>query len=472
MPAWHCVPHDAHVSDGQEAAELAEYAGLTLLDWQVWSLHHELARRKDGLWAALETYDEIARQNGKGGKVEAQQLYKLFVVGEELQIHTAHEFKTAYEHFRRLVDLADGRDDLRRKVKIIRTGAGDQSIELLNGCRIRFLARSGTSGKGFSADTVYVDEAQHATTASIGAIMPAMSARPNPQIVYTGNAPKADGDVSHELRRRVRSGGEPRLFGAIWGNERPRTAAEAEALRDSVEAWRQANPSLGTLIDEEYVRAERHALAPEEFDRERLGIAEPPRTGDRAPAIPVDEWRACTVGTATARPDAPVSFGFSARLDRSVAFVVAAQQHGDRVFVEVVESRPGCLWLPGRARELVQSWGSRITGLVVDRVDPAAPEIGEIRMGGQKVLTLSADQFAAASVGFAAKVHEGVLLERGDPALFAAVEGLRFKRLGVLQVVDRAACLSDPAVAVAAICAVAGLPAVEPRTATDESWAY
>ncbi len=37
----------------------------------------------------------ISRQNGKGTVLEVRELGGLFVLGEELIIHTAHEFKTA-----------------------------------------------------------------------------------------------------------------------------------------------------------------------------------------------------------------------------------------------------------------------------------------------------------------------------------------------------------------------------------------
>ena len=83
-------------------------------------------------------------------------LFGLFLGGEVLAVHTAHEFKTCYEHFLRIKNLVESTPDLEAKVNRIRTGAGDQAIESKNGNRLRFIARSAGSGRGMSGDTVYL----------------------------------------------------------------------------------------------------------------------------------------------------------------------------------------------------------------------------------------------------------------------------------------------------------------------------
>jgi hypothetical protein len=45
------------------------------------------------------------RQNGKGGIIEARELWGLFIGGEKLILHSAHEFKTAKEAMRRIEEL-------------------------------------------------------------------------------------------------------------------------------------------------------------------------------------------------------------------------------------------------------------------------------------------------------------------------------------------------------------------------------
>ena len=128
-------------------------------DWQAWVLEMSLAEQDDGLHSAFEVGVEVGRQNGKGSIMEARQLAGLFLLGEQLQVHTAHEFRTTFEHFLRITRLIESAPALDKKVMRIRRGAGEQAVELKSGERLRFIARSSGGGRGFSGDTVYLDEA-------------------------------------------------------------------------------------------------------------------------------------------------------------------------------------------------------------------------------------------------------------------------------------------------------------------------
>src|SRR5512135_2349968 len=83
-------------SAGSEAVDLAASAGLTLDDWQAYSLDVALGERRDGKWSAFEVGLVVPRQNGKGGVLEARELAGLFLFDERLILHSAHEFKTAW----------------------------------------------------------------------------------------------------------------------------------------------------------------------------------------------------------------------------------------------------------------------------------------------------------------------------------------------------------------------------------------
>jgi hypothetical protein len=80
-------------AQGEDAVELAAYAGLFLDDWQQWILREALREKPGNLWAAFEVAMIVSRQNGKGSVLEARELAGLFILGEELLIHTAHEFQ-------------------------------------------------------------------------------------------------------------------------------------------------------------------------------------------------------------------------------------------------------------------------------------------------------------------------------------------------------------------------------------------
>src|SRR5690606_27952937 len=128
---------------------------------------------------------EVPRQNGKGGVLEARELAGLFLLGERLIVHSAHEFATAEEALERMVALIEGCPDLSRRVKAVKRSHGQEGIYLTNGQRLRYRTRTKGGGRGFTADCVILDEAMVLPEAFIGALMPTLSARPNPQLWYT-----------------------------------------------------------------------------------------------------------------------------------------------------------------------------------------------------------------------------------------------------------------------------------------------
>jgi phage terminase large subunit-like protein len=330
-------------SYGVEAFELARLAGLTMDDWQTWFLTESLRFDTVGRWDAFESALIVPRQNGKGALLEARQLFGLFYLEEPLQVHTAHEFKTAFEHFVRISQLVEGCPDLDRKVQRIRRGAGEQAIELKSGCRLRFLARSTGSGRGLTGDTVYLDEAFALTSPMMGALLPTLSAVPNPQIWYTSSAPRRESEVLHALRKRGRGGGSDRLFYAEWG-----LSEDAEV--DDVANWRLANPALGIRITEEFVAAELDAMRgmPEEFLRERLGVPEDP--DGEGSVVDMARW------AELADPDSTIVSNHQLALDvafdrKWASFAAAGRRADGKVHVEVFERRPGTDWVVERAIE-------------------------------------------------------------------------------------------------------------------------
>src|SRR5688572_30229225 len=148
-PTYRSVP-DAVSSAGQEAIDLAASAGLILDEWQENVLLDSMGERRNGNWAAQQVGLIVPRQNGKGTVLEARVLAGLFLLNEQLIIWSAHEFKTAKEAFLRVKGLIESNPHLDSKVRQIPVGAGNEGVEMRSGQRLRFLARSGGSGRGFS----------------------------------------------------------------------------------------------------------------------------------------------------------------------------------------------------------------------------------------------------------------------------------------------------------------------------------
>ena len=244
-------------SAGAEAVELAELAGLYLDPWQQLVLRHALGERDDGKWASFEVGVTVARQNGKGGILEARELAGLFLLGEPLIIHSAHQFDTSLEAFGRLLGLIEETPELAARVKRVSRAHGEEGIELKGRQRIRFRTRTKGGGRGFSCDCLVLDEAMVLPSAMHGALLPTLSAREKktvsgPQVWYTGSAVDEDvhehGVVFAKIRERGLAGGDPRLAYFEW-------SADPEMFPDpsDVGGWAQANPGLGIRIGVEYV---------------------------------------------------------------------------------------------------------------------------------------------------------------------------------------------------------------------------
>jgi hypothetical protein len=399
-PRVHSAPaYDT--SAGQEATELAASAGLFLDPWQRLALIDALGERPDGRWSAFEVGLVVPRQNGKGAVLEARELAGLFLFGEQLLFHTAHEVKTSLEAFRRVLALIEGSDDLRRRVKRVDRSNGEEGIELQTGARLRFVARSKGSGRGFSADLVIWDEAYALTTAQVEAQLPTMSARPNPQLWYTSSPPldAVTGAVLMAVRKRGLAGA-PGLAWLDYG-------AEPTVDLDDRAAWKRHNPGWGLRIGEEFIAAERSAMTPEGFGRERLGIW-PADSDEQWQVIPEAEWRAGVVEDEE-RPAGPVAFAVEVTLDRSWASIGVAGKRADGLRqVELVDHRPGTGWIVERVKELRAAW--KTCAVVVAKGGPAASVIADLEAGGVEVLTPTLQEFAAA----AGACYDGFCGDRRD----------------------------------------------------------
>lgn len=389
QPRLHTAPPAFLSSAGQEAVELAALAGLDLLPWQRHVLDVGMRERGDGNWAAFECCVNVPRQNGKGGIIEARELAGLFLLGERLIIHSAHEFKTSRVAFQRIQSLILGCPDLRKRVKRMLCNTTETSITLVTGQSLQFIARSGGSGRGWTGDCNILDEAMILGDDAMGALMPTMAAVDNPQIWYLGSAGIGHPSVQlARLRHRALAAAEsgepdPSLAYFEWSvdphvDECSRGCTNHDSA-DDPEAWAKANPSLGYLITPEFVRNEQASLGTGGvFERERLGVGEyPSDVADTWQVIGEDVWRALAAAESVPEDGMPVSFAIDMTPERSHAAIAVAGHWRGGVHVEVVDHRPGTGWIKQRARELTERWGPRCW--VVDPGSPAGSLIGDLK---------------------------------------------------------------------------------------------
>lgn len=455
-PSVEHLPAEIETTElGDAAIELARLAGLDLDPWQSYVLRTSLAKQSDDLWSAFLVGCVVSRQNGKGSILEARELAGLFLpdLSESLILHSAHEFKTCYEHFLRITQLIESTPELDRQVQKIRRGVGEQAVELRNGNRLRFIARSSGSGRGMSAPCVVLDEAMFLTEAQIGAIMPTLSAQENPQLWFTSSAPLSSSVALHRLRKSAIEGSSQRLFYAEWGND-----ATADPFDPAAVA--RANPALGQRIFMDFVETEREAMSVPEFARERLGVPEPMDSETNRP-IALDRWAELTDGDST--PDTgTVRLSLDAPPERtSATFCIAGKRADNLHHVEVLYHVP-----PAEMRDLVSIAAKACTDfgvkLVMPPGSPARAWKPDLEAAGVPLDEMTPAEYAEACGYIATAVMKGSLRHRGQPEMNGAVEGLMIRTSGDVDVWSRRHSAVNIAPFVAATCALARVPVSAP----------
>jgi len=402
---------------GGEAADLAAQAGLVLDPWQRLVVDGAFGIQSDGRWSAFEVAVVVPRQSGKGSILEAIELAGLFLFDEELIIHSAHEFKTAVVAFNRVVSLINANDWLRRQVRRVRTSHGDEGIELNNGHALRFMARTKGAGRGFTGDRIILDEAYNLGPESMAALLPTLSSRPNPQLVYASSAGMATSLQLQAVRERGKSGTDRSLAYFEW-------SAPDDCDPEDRANWAQSNPALGIRISEEFIGREKAAMPAPEFARERLGIWD---DGYRGSVISAEDWRACL--DPTSRIEGPPRFAVDVRPDRSAAAIGAAGRRADGLWhVETVDAQSGTSWVVPRLVQLLERWGSAPVG--IDPGGPAAPLMTAMLAAGLEVAATSTQEMTQASGLFFDRVTDRSLRHVPQASLDAAVAAGQRKWLG------------------------------------------
>jgi hypothetical protein len=421
LPRVRSVP-EYDFTSGDDAIELAASAGLILDPWQQLAVRDILAEDSAGKWLTFESALLVPRQNGKGAILEAIEIADMFLFGAQLVIHTAHEFKTAQEAFRRVLFLVENTDALRKRVDRVRTSHGDEGIELKNGARLRFLARSGGSGRGFSCDRLIYDEAYELPEETIAASLPTMSARPNPHVTYASSAAL---DKSVTLRRVMARGRQEDDRQPDTGLAYLEWSADPKCDLDDRDEWVRANPATSTgRIRVDFIAKERAAMADVTFGRERLGIVDESKN---ATVVDLEAWAAA--GDPLSQPFDPVCFAVDIGPDAAfTSIAVAGTTPSGKVHVEVVDRRRGTGWVTDRLEELRDRW--QPSAIVIDPIGPVGSLIPSFAVAGLEITELGMREHARACGLFKVLVEEGQLVHKEQPGLTAALESARKRDAG------------------------------------------
>jgi hypothetical protein len=427
-------------SYGDEAIDLARVAGRELDAEQCVSVDAMLSYGPGGRWAAMETCRIEPRQNGKtGGELVPVVLFDLFLMPADKIVWTAHLFRTARDAFNDFDRMIAATAELSKRVKKVSYANGEEAVELVNGARLEFLARSKGGGRGIGGKRVVMDEALFLSAEAMGALIPTLAARSmigDPQINYASSAGVLGSDHLRGLRDRGRKGGDPSLVyiehcapggwdapGCHLGPECPHTVGTDGCALDDESLWPLSNPALGRRISITYIRSERRALPPEEFGRERLGwFTDPAGVG----GVPLEHWTACE-DEASKPAGRPVFMIDASPGSRSAAIVAAMYRPDGYPHLEVVAHGPGTDWVAARCAQLSKH---KPLDWVIDPGGPAGALLADLLAVGIEPRQMSTRDLGQACEAFAAAVTDRALRHLGDPLLARAINGASRRDIG------------------------------------------
>lgn len=484
MPTFRLLPPGAEAAstdDGADCAALAAAYGLALDVWQRGVVTDWLRTDAAHHLLATDAVVVLPRQNGKNAVVEATELFKTAVQGRRV-LHTAHEVKTARRHFLRMQDYFDNDSypELKAAVKTIRQTNGQEAIVLKNGGSIEFIARSKSSGRGFTCDDLVFDESQELTDEQLEALRPVISAAPSgdPQTIYMGTPtpPTSPGTVL------------VRMYKAAHSDTPPKRLAWLEWAVDSVgdpmdrRRWCRVNPALGVRLREETIEAEATSFSPESFARERLGWWDVHTDSDTD--FPTADWAQCASDNPPTEGYAAyaIKFGF----DGSHVSLAACLRPDDTDAVPHVElidyraMRGGVDWIvdfltgadPAHAGP---RWKSSL-GITIDGRAGSPVLVQALRDAGvyQRIIrTPNAGQVGEACAAFEQAITQKALTQYAQPIVDTAVAYAKHRPIGRSGLFgyepSREAIDTDPLEAMALACALAKSSRRHPGR-TQKAW--
>jgi hypothetical protein len=266
-----------------------------------------------------------------------------------------------------------------------------------------------------------------------------MSARQNPQIVYTSSPPLDgdSGDVLFALKNRAENGGDDSLGWRDWGPAVNLDQLDRIDLDDPA-VWAATNPALGIRITLETIQRERRSMGGPEFARERLSAW--PRQQVGGGAIDPALWAALM--DPQSRRDGDVAIGVDIAPDRKYAAIGLYGKRADGYgHIQVVDYRPGTDWI----LERVQEWRDAVNpvAIAMGRACAASLEVELEKMGITRPVELERPQRGDLAVTTASEMSAAcgqfldAIRQRSDRyvpdtanALDASVAGARVKQTG------------------------------------------
>lgn len=346
-------------SAGSEVIDLMSQLGRPLDPWQAWIVERGLGQNRDletgDLMMAADTCGcWVPRQNGKGDIIMALEVGWLWLFGIPLITHSAHLYSTAAEGYTRIKTLYEENEEvLGSSVHRVWQGTHGQGIELTPAygrARLRFMARKGGQGLGFSAPKIIMDEAQALDGDLAQTIIPTMSAMWDPQVWFFGTPPRTDTAWIYTIKESGERA-DPSVAWFDYGIDYidPMTEEFREVV-GTEETNRQTNPSMGvrrpnrTGVRQKAAGGELSKLGLSmRFAMERNGMWLPKARTSGDNSIDPKIWAARVAAKTEVPGDLVISFHVNPR--RTHATIMWVGKIGGYWRIGIADHKPGTAWL-------------------------------------------------------------------------------------------------------------------------------
>jgi phage terminase large subunit-like protein len=322
-------------SYGEQMIKFCEEIGFELMPWQQWLAHHSLKYKADGRWAHPIVCLLVGRQNGKSTFMALNILFRIYVLKEKLQVHTAHKLTTSAELFYKIYGIIEQNPMLAAQFTKKLESKGFQELQFTEGRR--YIVRANNSaGRGIAApNCVHMDEVRDFKDDDVwSALRYTQMASPNPQtFIYT-----SAGDQHSIVLNRLKERAYAAIYGAIDDIGWFEYSAPIDIKFDnSSNFWlgvSQANPSLGLTIHPDNIRAVLND--PEDIVRTEVLTQ---WVNVINPVISASQWESCKVEGLRLNPESDTWLAIDLSPSRKEAALVASQRlEGDKFQVILLQT--------------------------------------------------------------------------------------------------------------------------------------
>lgn len=402
---------------GKEAIDIYEKTGRQAQDWQKLLIYDILAYNDEGLWVHTKFGYSVPRRNGKNEVVTIREMYGL-IEGEKV-LHTAHRTPTSSSAFYRLLKLLEDAGYKDKHDYIAHKQYGLETIEFPSSDgKVSFRTRTSKGGLGEGFDLMIIDEAQEYQDDQETTLKYVVSSSKNPQTLFCGTPPTmvSSGTVFMKMRNKALSGETENTGWAEWS---------VDSMTDvhDIEAWYEANPSLGTIFTERIIKDE---IGDDDldFNIQRLGYWSKKNLKSFISEVQWNECKLTSLPELKGKLYVGIKFGIDGQ---NVAMSIACKTTSEKVFVESIDCQPrlnGNKWM---LRFLKQA---DIASITIDGNGSATLEEELKDMKLKHIIIPKTSEVITANDVFKTSLDQGLVVHMGQPSLAQSVSNCQKRLIG------------------------------------------